>query len=205
MNHDEFLDMLQEDAKNSVSKEYDRTVVDFSTGEVVREISERTFVVDKEPEYIKVYVNTMLAFNGLDTSLAPYLLAFCRHMTYANAPKREYRCTVRTDALVREDVAETLHVSERAVYNAIKKLIEVKIFIPLVIGGKKKRGIYFVNPWVVSKGEWKDISRLRSSFEFTSSSSTSAIVDNDGNTRVLFSVDQTGEENYVLPEAVTEN
>ncbi len=196
-------DLMYQNTKKAVSVERNTTIVDMQTGEVVRDVQERTYLFDKEPEYIKIYVNTMLAFNGVDVSLAPYLIAFCRHMTYANSANREYRCTVRTDSLVREDVAETLHVSDRAVYSAIRKLVEAGIFIPLVIRGKKKRGIYFVNPWVVSKGEWKDINRLRSSFEFTTGSASAAMVDKDGTTRILFSLDQGGNR-PAIPSSVNE-
>ncbi len=180
--------------KAPVSREQSTTIVDMRTGEVVEKVQEKTCFLDREPEYIKVYIDPALECFGTDLALAPYLLAFCRHMTYASSFRREYACTVRTDSLVRKDVANALHVSERAVYAAQRRLVECGLFLPVVVDGKKKRGLYFVNPWIVSKGEWRDIKALRSGFHYTTRYETSVVMDADGKPQILFSVSGDEEE-----------
>ena len=91
---------------------------------------------------------------------------------------------------MRRDVANYVGVSDARVKQAIKELVEAEIFIPLTIDGKRKRGIYFVNPWVVGKGEWKDIKQLRGQFEFVSGASSVMAIESDGNKKVIMPLTQ---------------
>lgn len=171
-----------------IRSETNATVVDLETGEMVREIREHTGYVGREPDYIKIYTDCMLVFNNMDVALSPFIVAFGRHMTYANAGNPDFRCTVRTDELVRKDVAEYCGVSDARVKQAIKALVDAEVFIPMQINGKKKRGIYFVNPWVVGKGEWKDIKQLRGQFEFITGAAGVLAIDEKGNRKVLMPI-----------------
>lgn len=168
-----------------IHSETNAIVMDTESGEIVREIREHTGYVGKEPDYIKIYTDCMLVFNNMDVALSPFIVAFCRHMTYANAGNPNFRCTVRTDELVRKDVAECCGVSDARVKQAIKALVDAEVFIPMQINGKKKRGIYFVNPWVVGKGEWKDIKQLRGQFEFKSGQAGVLAIDENGERQVI--------------------
>lgn len=171
-----------------IRSETNTTVMDLDTGELVREIRENTGYVGREPDYIKIYTDCMLVFNNMDVALSPFIVAFGRHMTYANGGNPNFRCTVRTDELVRKDVAEYCGVSDARVKQAIKALVDAEVFIPMQINGKKKRGIYFVNPWVVGKGEWKDIKQLRGQFEFITGAAGVLAIDEDGSRKVIMPI-----------------
>ena len=171
-----------------IRSETNTTVMDLDTGELVREIRENTGYVGREPDYIKIYTDCMLVFNNMDVALSPFIVAFGRHMTYANGGNPNFRCTVRTDELVRKDVAEYCGVSDARVKQAIKALVDAEVFIPMQINGKKKRGIYFVNPWVVGKGEWKDIKQLRGQFEFITGAAGVLASDEDGSRKVIMPI-----------------
>ncbi len=168
-----------------IHSETNATVVDLATGEMVREIRENTGYIGREPDYIKIYTDCMLVFNNMDVALSPFIVAFGRHMTYANTGNPAFRCTVRTDEMVRKDVAEYCGVSDIRVKQAVKALVDAEVFIPIQINGKKKRGIYFVNPWVVGKGEWKDIKQLRGQFEFVTGTAGVLAIDEEGDRKVL--------------------
>lgn len=171
-----------------IRSETNTMVMDLDTGELVREIRENTGYVGREPDYIKIYTDCMLVFNNMDVALSPFIVAFGRHMTYANGGNPNFRCTVRTDELVRKDVAEYCGVSDARVKQAIKALVDAEVFIPMQINGKKKRGIYFVNPWVVGKGEWKDIKQLRGQFEFITGAAGVLAIDEDGSRKVIMPI-----------------
>lgn len=177
---------------NGGVKKYTRedahTVVDLQGGTIVREINTRTGYAGKEPDYIKIYTDCMLVLNKIDVALSPFIVAFGRHMTYANDGNEVFRCTVRTDELVRNDVAAYCGVSDRRVQQAITQLVEEEVFIPIEINGKRKRGVYFVNPWVVGKGEWKDIKQLRGQFEFVTGSAGVLAIDESGERKVLMPI-----------------
>jgi len=186
MNYDAILENPQiNGGVKKIIAETNTVAIDMENGTIEREIREHTGYIGREPDYIKIYTDCMLVFNKLDIALSPFIVAFGRHMTYANADNPNFRCTVRTDELVRKDVAEYCHVSDRRVQQVIKQLIEAEVFIPISINGKRKRGIYFVNPWVVGKGEWRDIKQLRGQFEFVSGKAAVLAIDDEGDRKVF--------------------
>lgn len=172
-----------------VVREHTHTEYNTDTGELTRVIAQDAYV-GKEPDYVKIYTDCMLVFNNINPSLSPFIIAFSRWMTYANFSQEEYRCTVQTNEIVRRDVANYVGVSDRRVKQAIKELVDAEIFIPLAIDGQKKRGIYFVNPWVVGKGEWKDIRQLRGQFEFISGAKSVVAIESSGERKVIMPLTQ---------------
>lgn len=189
MNHKEIMNnpTINGGAKK-ITRETNATVLNLDTGEIVREIREHTGYVGREPDYIKIYTDCMLVFNNMDVALSPFIVAFGRHMTYANGGNPDFRCTVRTDEMVRKDVAEYCGVSDARVKQAIKALVDAEVFIPIEINGRKKRGIYFVNPWVVGKGEWKDIKALRGQFEFVTGQAGVLAIEENGERKVIMPI-----------------
>ena len=161
------------------------------------------FLPQAEPDYIKVYTNAMLALRNIPVGLGSYILAFANYMTYAN--DNVSKCQISTDELVRRGVAKQLGVSDSSVKKAIGKLKEAEVFIPIEleeevlnkktgkieIKRKELQGKYFVNPWVVSRGKWEDIRKLRGEFTFTSEDeepqlkSGVQIIDSEGNRRTI--------------------
>ena len=175
-----------------LTKIIERQVVD-PDGVIMQDESEKRYSIGKEPPYIKIYTDCMLVLNNIDTALSAPLIAFCHHMTWANEPNLAFRHIIRTDQFVREDVARRCGVKDDMVKKWIKKFVETEVFIPIVINNKRKRGAYYVNPWVVGKGEWKDISKLRGEFCLSNDSCRvgSCIIDNENRTRQVFLQDTT--------------
>ena len=176
----------------ALSKEIRTTDVDISTGEL-RTTSKTEFIgfVDTEDDFLKVYTSTQLCLNNLDVSLAPVIISFSRFMTYAD---RQH--IVHTDKATRLAVAKDLGVSDERVKQLVRILRDNGIFIPIYYeseeGGKlvkKKRvGCYFVNPFVVAKGSWKDIKQLRQQIDFVEGSSSYMIEDSRGIREVKVSI-----------------
>jgi hypothetical protein len=172
--------------------------MDIDTGQMRRVVTDQTVgMVDSEPDYIKIYIGTQLCLNNLDPSLAPYIIAFGPYMTYAN--DSQYQHMVTTNIVCREGVAATLGVTVYRVDQIIKKLVATGIFIPVVhrvehdgiVTQKKRRGMYFVNPWVVAKGSWKDIKKLQQNIDFVKGESSYLISDSDGTRQIKCALPQT--------------
>ena len=165
-----------------------RTEFNTETGEIKRVLTEEQIGrVESEPEYIKMYINTQLTLQNIDLSLAPAIIAFGPYITYANNPEHQHM--IRTDNFVREGVAAALGVSTKRVEQLIKELVEVGIFIPIevrkvesdgIIKTTKRRGVYFVNPFIVAKGAWADIKKLRMAIDFCEGTSSYVIEDGTG-------------------------
>lgn len=176
--------------KKKIVREVAHTEYDSTTGEVVRQVTENIGFIGTEPDYIKVYTDCQLIFNHVNVALSPYIVAFGHYMTFANFENPVFRCTIQTSQIVREAVAESLGVSDRQVKRAIADLVKSEIFIPIEKNGKRLRGVYFVNPWVIGKGEWKDIKALRSQFEYVSGASSVVAIGENGERKVIMPLTQ---------------
>lgn len=183
--------------KKPIIKKTMHTELNIETGEMARIYTDECIgITETEPDYIKIYIGTQLCLNNLDPSLAPYIIAFGPHMSYAN--DSQYQHMVRTDAICRQGVAKTLGVTPKRVEQIIKLLIENGIFIPItyreekdgVITERRRRGIYFVNPWVVAKGSWKDIKKLQQSIDFVKGESSYLISDEAGTRQIKCALPQ---------------
>ena len=183
-----------DEKKKLIVRHTGRTEFDVETGEVKRVITEEQIGrVETEPDYIKIYINTQLSLNNIDPSLAPVIIAFGEYMTFAN--NKKYQHMVRTDKMARDGVAAELGVSTKRVDQLIKRLVEVGIFIPIevrtvdangIIKSTKRRGMYFVNPFVVAKGSWSDIKQLRQEIDWVKGMSSYTIDDGSGTHSIQF-------------------
>lgn len=180
--------------RKKTTRESTHTEVNYDTGEIVHQISDSSGYVGTEPDYIKIYTDCQLVFNHLDTALSPYIVAFGHYMTFANFENPVFRCTIQTTRVIREAVAESLGVSDRQVKRAIADLVKSEVFIPIEKNGKRIRGVYFVNPWVMSKGEWKDIRQLRGQFEFITGASSVLAINENGERKVVMPLTQRSDE-----------
>ena len=139
------------------SAEVTNRIVDHQTGEITTEHTETIQVgyVDAEPQYIKVYLDCLLKFKGLGSSLNPILLALCRHMNFADKDQ-----IVFVNKYVKELICEECGVKIKRVEQAIKQFTETGLL------KRKARGVYLVNPYIISRGKWEDVKKLRATFDF---------------------------------------
>jgi hypothetical protein len=181
-----------------IVRHQEHTEMDVDTGKMQRIVTDQTIgIVDSEPDYIKIYIGTQLCLNNLDPGLAPYIVAFGPYMTYAN--DSQYQHMVCTNIVCRQGVADTLGVTVYRVDQIIKKLVAAGIFIPVahrteangIVTTKKRRGLYFVNPWVVAKGSWKDVKKLQQKIDFVRGESSYLISDDGGERKITCALPQS--------------
>ena len=63
-------------------------------------------------------------------------------------------------------MARVCDVSVSRVRHAKDALVKEEIFIPVYDNGERLRGVYYVNPWVIGRGDWNTIKEHRESFEY---------------------------------------
>lgn len=147
--------MLEEKQKIIYEKEID--VIDTLTGEIITRTNEVVKTVEKEPPFIKLYLNTMLEFQGIKNISVDILISFCNYITYANNKQMEIYFNKRN----KEEIAKNHKMSVSMVNKYITKCIEANIFFKTDC-----RGVYLVNPFLIAKGEWKNIKLLRTEFDY---------------------------------------
>jgi hypothetical protein len=131
--------------------------VDMETGEIKQEEKVTQARLPKEPDFVKLYLNTILTFKEVSTKLNPVLLSFLRHMSYAHDNQVIY-----VNAHMKQEIADENNLKIDRINQALKEFVKANIFRRI------GRGTYQVNPHIFGKGEWKDIQRIRAFFDFNS-------------------------------------
>ena len=121
---------------------------DLSSGEKqTLNVNVSSFLVDKEPEFIKLYIQDIGRLNSINGKANEVLLAFISKMGYNNL--------IPTYKPIKEMIARDLGISLHTVNAAIKSFKKKGLFIPFA------RGMYIADPELFARGNWKDIKQLR--------------------------------------------
>lgn len=143
--------MEKRDLKKKVTKTDVKTYVD-EDGVVIDEIKHETFLVDREPDYVKFYIQDIGRIKDITSTQNEVLLAFIRHMGYNNV--------IPTYKPIKLMVAKDLNISLNTVNKAVSEFSKKGLFIPIA------RGMYLADPELFGKGKWSDIKSLRLVIEY---------------------------------------
>jgi len=133
--------------KKKVSRTELRTEVNNETGEIGREVKTDTFLIDREPEFVKLYIQDIARLNDVTGKQNQVLLEFVRHMGYNNI--------IPTYKPIKKMIARKLNISLHTVDSAVKTFKKKGLFISV------DRGIYMADPELFGRGKWSDIQNLR--------------------------------------------
>lgn len=135
-------------------------VTDLSTGEIVSETKEIVKMQEREPDYIKLYLDCVCTFKGLNKALSPILVAFCSYMTWADS--KHVKQVIFMNKYTKDAVAKDVGVTIDRVNQALRDITKADIFRKI----DGSRGVYEVNPFIIARGQWSDIKVLRANFDF---------------------------------------
>ena len=121
---------------------------------------ENTMILSKEPNYVKVYLDTVLIFKDISKSLNPVLFEFLKYMSYANIHDSTGGQIIFVNKTMKEVIAKSSNVTIKRVDQAITQFVKSDIF------KRVGTGTYQVNPNIFGKGDWKDIKKIRATFYF---------------------------------------
>lgn len=121
----------------------------------VKELSKKiTYKVDKEPEFVKLYLDDIMLLKGLPKSHTAILYSLLRHINYAD--DKNGQVVIVTSFVKKEILMENPEIlSTQTIMNAISNLKKKGILEDV------GRAAYRVNPRIIGKGEWRDIQNLR--------------------------------------------
>lgn len=133
------------------------TIMD-QDGQVIHKEEDRVINWGSEPNYIKVYLDTILYLNDLPKGLNGILYAFLKRMSYGNQ--------LVVNAALKRQIAKELDLSLSSINNAISKFVKGSLLL------REDTGLYKVNPHLFGKGEWKDIAKIRLEVTFDAQGKT---------------------------------
>ena len=122
-------------------------VTDVHTGEVVTQKSYKTSVLDREPDFVKLYLKDILRLKDLPKNTENVLNLLLKSMSYKNI--------IPAYAPIKRMICAELDIKMDTLNKAIDNLYKAGVLISV------ERGIYMADPNLFGKGEWKDINNLR--------------------------------------------
>lgn len=134
-----------------------KTVVN-EDGQITHQEEDKIINWGTEPNYIKVYLDTILYVKDLPKGLNSILYAFLKRMSYGNQ--------LVFNAALKRQIAKELGLSLSSINNAISKFVKGELLF------REDTGLYKVNPHLFGKGDWKDIAKIRLEVVFDSTGKT---------------------------------
>lgn len=137
-----------------VNKVITNKVTDIETGEIKFEEEYIEAYTDKEPDYVKMYLQDIVALNNLPKGLDRVINILLKSMSYDNM--------IILNSFVKKKMAEELgYKTVQVLNNNINKLVNAEILY------RKGTGTYQVNAKYFGKGNWKDIQEIRLQQRYT--------------------------------------
>ena len=129
------------------------TTVD-ENGEFVEENKKVTYKIDREPDFVKLYLDDLIKLEGLPKSTAAVFYELLKFMTYADSERGQI---VILNSYVRKQILNAIGgiSNPQTIVNAISALKRKGLL------SEVDRATYCINPNVVGRGEWRDILNLR--------------------------------------------
>lgn len=152
---------MSKDKERITYKQVTNTV-DTETGEVKRTEEITNIVNGKEPSFIKLYINTLLAFKDLPKTLNPLLLELLNYMGYADPTANNGGQLIIINAYIKQQIIKKLDMKKNTIEKSLTSLTKSGIL------KRVGMGTYQVNPNMFGKGDWNDIKAIRATFDFNS-------------------------------------
>lgn len=138
--------------KKKIVYESVETQLDSSTGEILMIKNHTQSIVEREPEYIKLYLSDIARLKDLPKSAEDVLHLLLKSMSYKNI--------IPAYAPIKRMICAELGIKMDTLNKAIDRLYNAGILIRI------ERGIYMADPNLFGKGEWKNIKNLRLVIEY---------------------------------------
>lgn len=138
--------------KKKVSKSTIIQQVNSETGEVIDLVSTQTFGIEKEPPYIKMYIDDITRLKELPPGMSKILMELIKSMGYNNV--------IPTYKPIKQMICRNLGIKMDYLNKAISTFHKKGLLIRL------HRGIYVADPELFARGKWEDIKNLRLVVEY---------------------------------------
>jgi len=132
------------EAKRITRETVSRTI-NHDTGEVVDTALSQSFYADREPNYVKLYVDDILKLSNLPRSSNSLIYELLKRVAYNNE--------VIIIKAIRQEICRNLSIGDSTFRKGIDEFISKGILY------KKEKQIFVFNPFLFGKGAWQDIKK----------------------------------------------
>ena len=146
---------MKKNEKKRVIQRTDCDIINQDTGEVLSSKSYKTFQVDNEPDYIKLYLADIAKLSNLPRGASSVLNELLKYMNYENI--------VVLNSFIKQHIADVLGTNVPVLEHQITSIINEGIMC------RVGRGTYFVNPEIFGRGKWQDVYNMRLTITYDAS------------------------------------
>jgi hypothetical protein len=129
-----------------ITKQIENTVIN-QDGEVLKQESIKETIIEKEPNFVKVYL--------ADLSYLKELPKWTNRVLYELLSFMNYENEIILNSYLKEKISKKLDIKLQSFANSITKFLETGILL------RKGRETYIANPKYFGKGSWAEIKSLR--------------------------------------------
>tara|TARA_B100000809_G_scaffold1247_1_gene1444 strand:- start:594 stop:1082 length:489 start_codon:yes stop_codon:yes gene_type:complete len=129
------------------------TKLDMNSGELLEMETEETYIVEREPDYIKMYISDIARLSDIPKGMDKILYAFLRNMGYNNV--------IPVYMPIKKMIARDLDKSVSYINKCIDEFYKKGLFI------RAARGLYIADPVLFARGSWKDVRDLRLTIDYS--------------------------------------
>ena len=160
------------DTKTITYEQTEHAVVINEDGEVTSEVKKTTqrAVYSNEPPFVKLYLDHLSRFKGVQVSLNPILAEMLKYTSFANPSEYEGGMLLFLNKPLKEIIAKKCGVSLHRVDNAVTEFVKKGYMRRLDLG------MYQFNPFFFGRGAWKDIANIRATFDYGTGEAVAEIV-----------------------------
>lgn len=127
--------------------------VDIKTGEIILDkVKTKSFLIDKEPNYVKLYLDDIARLKDVPTGMSKVLFQIMKSVSY-NGIIMAYK---PVKLLMCKDMGISMSYLNKCINTFHRQGILIRY----------ARGVYIGDPNLFAKGSWKDIKNLRLVIEY---------------------------------------
>lgn len=149
---------IGEREKNTAFYKQEEKTIDVTTGEILDYIQKTITKTSAEPDFIKVYYETMMAFNQIHDVPTSFVLSLSKFLEWTNDGNPQYVTIIKH---TKDIMSKDCNVSLPQIDRYIRKSVDNGLLFRT-----KYRGVYEVNPFMIARGKWESIRQLRMKFDF---------------------------------------
>ena len=123
-------------------------------GEIIENRINSTVIVDKEPDFVKLYLADIMTLSNIPKSGNVILMALIQRINYQNE--------IVIVKSIREEICFDLKIADVTFRKAMDQFINKGIL------SKKNTNVYIANPYLFAKGSWQNIKNIRLTVEYNS-------------------------------------
>ena len=143
-------------------------------GEVTSETETNRIKVAQEPDYVKLYLNTILVFKDLPKQMNAVLHELLKLMTYADPDADHGGQLIMLNSYGKEQIVKRLKIKANTLDQHLTKLTKSGII------KRVGYGTYQANPNMFGRGDWLDIKAIKATFDFNTGTVEADIQTQDG-------------------------